>query len=1337
MYSKPDPRNPSYLIGKGIGELPFDPDDIRAAFGCQGIRKKWDNAYDSARVVERIDTNSSIAWALFKVGLFISPRDFVTICRATVLDDGSTFSYFGNFPDHPDCPQTAKVVRGQLAIQALYITPLAPGRSRIIYCVSSNPMGNFGPGTINVINVESPYCIRSIGDLMKDPANMALIRQEESDNWATSLQWEKDQAAEGQGDDDDSDNETTGEQGAEGSARDLDQANYAISLRQTFEPTPYDEKIEKIMATAIQAVERNEDDGWTFHSESNGIKVYMKKAPDGQKLNYSKGIGTIQASAETIRCVFATGATRPKWDSMYNSGDLVERIDTNTTISYAAFNGVSFVSGRDFCTIGRSVVRPDGSILVAFGNHETPKCPPVSKLVRGKLIFSAMLITPSRDNPNSCQVVYALGNDPCGSIPSSLVNAAAVAQPACIANVNKFIQSDPAAAAQAVALQQQAYREFVAKSSQISGGEGDAASKEVGPSSINEPIDTSSLDQANYCVSLAPKGDYGEWNDVLSKTKLLAWEAVTEDQGWDFHSEQQGVKIWLKPSDTGILLSKGKGSVHCAPETVRCILQAGQTRQRWDSMYDHGRVVERLDENTQIGWACFKAPFPVSSRDFCSLERTLVLADGSIFIYQCNAKHPGAPETSKYVRGTLQFGAWLLRPVNGGLETDITYALGTDPGGSISKGLANAAAVGQPLAIAQIGEVVKSMPDVVTESQRIERVKWDKLQGLEENEAIPGVYHVEWPSTDQLVKDENSWLQPLHDFASMSTFDVIKRTDHGALLSPLSAALRESTPENNRSPTIGVLGLNIVQLRGKYLSVTADMHLTCVVTVGETIYTTSEGPKFTNDKLTVAITRPDTVVSVQLWALQKQQRTKTCLGSIHLTLGELFEGDGESASHGPKVSGTGKPTAARRIWFAFSNVPVELDRSSTHAELIAIKTKSGKEGANISPFLSDPPGIFICLESCYIISRFRYYISEISATVNNYATPAASQSAMTLALPLDLAQPAQRLLPLAPVPKDPALCRRVGEYAMLMTTGSTQDLSYEADDLGLYSPTGTHARRLAQQRQFVPSPTNTLSPELLLRNFVRLFFAFSPFLSMFNLLIDLVQLRNLTASSIALFAFVYLCLYPSLLVPVASLFVLYTALVSAAEDHFIRASTRYNTSYARLLRQKYSLTTKYLEKLRILIPKLTPKAQACGLLLQVVAGNLASFFERILSWFHWHRGDQNTAALVLISVLLLARSAFAFAGGPALSASLVFGRFGSFDGLSTPIPGSPLALASTIGSDLFVTVALIALTWNLSFAVRLRIHLAAFLRTVLRLSHLRRESRMALFLMPTNTDTPA
>jgi hypothetical protein len=762
VYQKPGPPGKDIKLTKGIGRIPGSPETVRRVFACGEARSKWDEMYDSGRVVEQIDYNTVISYAAFRAPWPVSGRDFCSIGRTVVNpQNGAVFIYYTNYT-HPAVPVAKKFVRGVVIFSALYITPVPgqPEQSDVVYALGTDPCGSLPPSLVNAVNVKQPLCVAKIGKLIAtDAASTALAVGVEAKKFAECCERfgrpvpppgaaeSEAKAASPAGGAGASPSAVSGSgvnaaAGAAGvAASGLDQSQYHISVA----PLPankYDGMLRAAFDEAWQAATRGEEYGWKFVTELEGVKIYQKPGPPGQQLNYTKGVGRIAGSPETVRCVFACGEVRPLWDDMYGTGRVVEQIDPNTVISYASFKAPWPVSGRDFCSIGRSVVLPDGSIFVYYANYEHPEAPPMKKLVRGVVLYTALLLKPVLGSPDSTDVVYALGTDPCGSLPKGIVNAANIKQPLCIAKIGKLIATNQEATRKAVHTEAAKYRAVMhaaaaADAAAVAAASAAAAAEagaSAGAGGDGAAPSSSSLDQSQYGISVSSLPASAAYDAALERCEAEAWRAATrgEDDGWKFVTELEGVKVYQKKGPAGQQLNytKGVGRIAGSPETVRCMFASAEFRGKWDDMYGDGRVVERVDANTVISWAYFTAPWPVSSRDFCSLGRSLVRPDGSIFVFSTNWEHPGAPVQKKFVRGRLLYNSLLLRPVPGDAnQTDVVYAIGTDPNGSLPKSLVNAANIKQPLCIAKIGKLIASNPALAQEAVAAEHRKYAALAG--------------------------------------------------------------------------------------------------------------------------------------------------------------------------------------------------------------------------------------------------------------------------------------------------------------------------------------------------------------------------------------------------------------------------------------------------------------------------------------------------------------------------------------------------------------------------------------------------------------------------------
>ena len=756
IYQKPGPPGKDVKLTKGVGRIVGSPETVRRVFACGETRSKWDEMYGEGRVVEQIDHNTVVSYASFKAPWPVASRDFCSLGR-TLVDpkDGSILVYYGNYT-HPAVPPVKKVVRGLVIFSATWIKPVpgAPELSDVVYAIGTDPCGSLPPSLVNAVNVKQPLCVAKIGKLIAtNPAAVAQAKKLEMDKFNENItRFGAPNAtvtgAAGAGAVEGVVSVAAGSPSAAAAAASaakpddaaaasgLDQSKYSISVA----PLPankFDVTLQSAHAEAWRAATRNEDDGWKFVTELEGIRIFQKKGPTGQDLNFTKGVGRINGSPETVRCVFACGEIRPVWDEMYGEGRVVERIDANTVVSYANFKAPWPVAGRDFCAIGRSMVLPDGAIFVYSTNFDHADAPPVKKLVRGVLLYTALLLRPVPGQPDKTDVVYAIGTDPCGSLPKSLVNAANIKQPLCMAKISKLIATNPAAVRTAIETEAEKFKTALQEAAAAAAAAADSAAAAAaaagGSGAAGSGASASGLRQADYGISVDPLPPSPQYDAALEACEAEAWRAVTrnEDDGWKFVTELEGIKIYQKKGPVGqdLNFTKGVGRIAAPPETVRCMFASAEARPKWDEMYGDGRVVERVDANTVISWAYFTAPWPVSSRDFCSLGRSVVRPDGSIFVYSGNWDHPDAPKQKKFVRGRLLYNSLLLRPVDGQPNaTDVIYAIGTDPCGSLPKSLVNAANIKQPLCISKIGKLIASNPAVAQEAVALERRKFESFR---------------------------------------------------------------------------------------------------------------------------------------------------------------------------------------------------------------------------------------------------------------------------------------------------------------------------------------------------------------------------------------------------------------------------------------------------------------------------------------------------------------------------------------------------------------------------------------------------------------------------------
>jgi len=545
-------------------------------------------------------------------------------------------------------------------------------------------------------------------------------------------------------------------------------------------PSPYDAALATARTAALSAVlSEGETDGWVFNSRQQDVDIYLKTVP-GSSVNCSKGVGIIDAPMDEIENVFDDQTYRKEWDEICIDARTVKRLDWRTSVVYTAFGAPWPVSARDFLAVGRvedEPLGPEKSKGVRFHystSIDATELVPVAKgRVRGTLHYFALWLEPIPGPRPQTRVIYSLSSDPNGSIPKGIVNAANIKQPLCVANVRKFIQKKP----DIVAKMREARKKEDAENEKLMkaympkqglssptvappapNGQSASPAASSSPSSAPKaaaPIDPVcfSLDYVSRPQSLPPLTSPSH-NDLLHRaysTALAAVRAGPDEDGWTYNSTQEDVEIFTRKIEgSPIECSKGIGYVDAPPLVVSTLFNSPDWRSQWDGMYAKGEKIEVLDQFTSITYSAFAAPWPVSGRDFCALGRTVLLpskeSEGeatanagsssstypvhTVFTFSINIDHPNCPPRKPFVRGELMFcGVWVEAVEGQPNRSKVIYTLGSDPKGSIPKGIVNAANVKQPLCISAIRKLLKEKPNIRKEVEmKIEQEKIKSMQ---------------------------------------------------------------------------------------------------------------------------------------------------------------------------------------------------------------------------------------------------------------------------------------------------------------------------------------------------------------------------------------------------------------------------------------------------------------------------------------------------------------------------------------------------------------------------------------------------------------------------------
>jgi len=188
--------------------------------------------------------------------------------------------------------------------------------------------------------------------------------------------------------------------------------------------------------------------------------------------------------------------------------------------------------------------------------------------------------------------------------------------------------------------------------------------------------------------------------------------AVANDQnGWEDVAEKLEVKVTQKSGgESGISIVKGEGVIKATPEQVKDLLYSVENRGKWDTFFEKGRIHQEIEKGkVGIVWYQTKSSMTVWARDFVTLVAFREDNGGYIMIAK-SIETDELPEISGNVRGKVWLSGFILKPVNEGKHTKITYIFQVDASGWVPVAVVNKVNTYQPLGIIGMRKVLTGSP---------------------------------------------------------------------------------------------------------------------------------------------------------------------------------------------------------------------------------------------------------------------------------------------------------------------------------------------------------------------------------------------------------------------------------------------------------------------------------------------------------------------------------------------------------------------------------------------------------------------------------------------------
>jgi hypothetical protein len=174
----------------------------------------------------------------------------------------------------------------------------------------------------------------------------------------------------------------------------------------------------------------------------------------------------------------------------------------------------------------------------------------------------------------------------------------------------------------------------------------------------------------------------------------LVFAAAAQAEDWQVAKDEDGIKVSLSEvAGSKYKAYRGVALIKAPVARIIALQEDVAGACAWIHECKSQKLVDRKGDEAWT-YTQFKAPFPVSDRDSYIHVTTTRNADGSV-TRTLQGVPTYKPEEKGYVRVAQVEGFWKLVP-KGADQTEVTYQVHTEPGGSVPSWLANKFVVEAP-----------------------------------------------------------------------------------------------------------------------------------------------------------------------------------------------------------------------------------------------------------------------------------------------------------------------------------------------------------------------------------------------------------------------------------------------------------------------------------------------------------------------------------------------------------------------------------------------------------------------------------------------------------------
>jgi len=219
-------------------------------------------------------------------------------------------------------------------------------------------------------------------------------------------------------------------------------------------------------------------------------------------------------------------------------------------------------------------------------------------------------------------------------------------------------------------------------------------------------------DPYNQIPKLKPSDpEYDEYIETAESNFDTLLQEYENEEGWNLAKEENDVRIeWKQIAQDEVYCCRGAGIIRASAEVIRLHLVQIDLRQFWDPMFEGGHYKLEVCPNIRVVYYSFKAPWPVTSRDFFVLAGEKITDDGIVISAVNSVVRPDCPEREGYVRAQLKASGFVIKPLDndddGTPRCMVTYVVQCKPMGWIPNMIVNQVNIEQGMVISAIRNAI-------------------------------------------------------------------------------------------------------------------------------------------------------------------------------------------------------------------------------------------------------------------------------------------------------------------------------------------------------------------------------------------------------------------------------------------------------------------------------------------------------------------------------------------------------------------------------------------------------------------------------------------------------